>query len=682
MADDENIIEPAPFTRAETQQPKPGFRLRPVPAALGIVFLLLALAAAFMFGASAVRFNIQPQPETLRISSGFFSWRFGERFLMLPGTYRIRATLAGYEPLASDVKVSGQSSQVFSFKMHKLPGILTIATTPDVHAEVFVDQKLVGKTPITLASITVGVHDIRLKPQRYLTYDTEIDIKGQRIEQTINAPLKPAWSNIAIDSLPQGATVLVDNQEKGTTPTRIEILKGTHEIQLKKAAYKTWQSTIEVTAGNDQQLPKVVLIHADGKVNVTTEPAGANVTIGGRYRGQSPLEVALAPGKSYDVLFSKVGYAAEKRHITVQPGQGIVLDAHLNPVTGTVRLQVTPAGGELFVDGKSVGEPSRQLTLTSRKHHLKIVKAGYATWQTSITPQAGFVQQLMVTLQTTEQARVAAIPDKITTRSGLVLKLIIPGKLEMGAGRREPGRRANEIQKVVTLTRAYYLGVDEVTNAQYKQFDSGHDSGIFGRAVLGDDDRPVVNVSWDQAAQFCNWLSSRQGLPAAYVKQGSKWVAVTPMNNGFRLPTEAEWAWAARYAAGPHPTRFPWGDAMPPTGVDGNYADESARDMVPYIIEGYNDNYRGTSPVGSFPPNAFGIYDLAGNVSEWNNDYYSVAAPDGTLVDPLGPKSGEYHVIRGSNYTNGRFSELRWTFRDYGEKARPDVGFRVARYVK
>ena len=148
------------------------------------------------------------------------------------------------------------------------------------------------------------------------------------------------------------------------------------------------------------------------------------------------------------------------------------------------------------------------------------------------------------------------------------------------------------------------------------------------------------------------------------------------------MPTEAEWAWAARYARGAKPSRFPWGDNMPPEEIHANYADESAISMVPYHINGYNDTYRGPAPVASFDANEFGIHDLAGNVAEWMHDFYSIETPKEQLTDPLGPESGDYHVIRGSGYMHGRFSELRWTYRDYGDLPRADVGFRVARYLE
>ena len=251
----------------------------------------------------------------------------------------------------------------------------------------------------------------------------------------------------------------------------------------------------------------------------------------------------------------------------------------------------------------------------------------------------------------------------------------------MGAGRREPGRRSNEIVKDVQLTRPFYLAEKEISNKSFNLFDPGHDSGLLGRALLSEDDRPVVNISWDKAVRFCNWLSQKEGLAAAYEQKDGKWLLKQPSTTGFRLPTEAEWAWASRYASDT-PTRFPWGEAMPPPINSGNYADESAANMVPYHIKGYNDKFRGPAPSGTYPANDFGIYDLAGNVSEWIHDYYSIENYRETLVDPTGPTSGDYYVIRGSNYTHGRFSELRWTFRDYGSDPRPDVGFRIARYLE
>jgi formylglycine-generating enzyme required for sulfatase activity len=685
MAEQDNsnlAIEATPFARADTNGEKKKLALKPIPIALGSVFLALALSAMFMFTAKAVRFNISPAPESFNISKGFFSYQLGERFLMLSGEYEITARLTGYKDLLQAVTVGGDADQNFDFQMSKLPGILLLNTEPPVEAEIFIDQVSVGLSPVVIDEIEAGLHDISIQSERYLPYETEILIEGLRIEQALSATLEPAWAEVTFVTLPPAAEVSVDNIPGGTTPVTIEILEGTRQLEIKKSGYKIWQSEINVIHGQHVELPEVTLIKSDGKVAIKTNPPGVNITIGKRYRGQSPLSVTLAPGKSYDVLLSKAGYEQITRTIQVEPEQDVSLNLTLKPVVGVIRLQVQPAGGELFLDGKPAGEPTQQLTLTASRHIIEVRKEGYATYKTTVTPRPGLSQQLLITLQTDDEARTAAIPQQITTSNGDELKLILPGELKMGAGRRERGRRSNEIQKDVLLTRPYYLGVREVTNKQFKAFKPGHDSGVFGRALLTENDRPVVNISWYSAAQYCNWLSEQEGLPVAYEQKAGKWKIISPATTGYRMPSEAEWAWAARYATASLPLRFPWGDAMPPLEGAGNFADEAAAGMVPYHIVGYKDAYRGPAPVGSYTSNELGIHDLAGNVSEWISDYYSVELEREQLIDPMGPEHGDYYVIRGSNYTNGRFSELRWTFRDYGAEPRRDVGFRIARYLE
>jgi formylglycine-generating enzyme required for sulfatase activity len=106
--------------------------------------------------------------------------------------------------------------------------------------------------------------------------------------------------------------------------------------------------------------------------------------------------------------------------------------------------------------------------------------------------------------------------------------------------------------------------------------------------------------------------------------------------------------------------------------------------MLPTTLPDYNDSYPATAPTSSFLPNPLGILNLGGNVSEWIHDFYSIYPPGGSAPerDPLGPETGELHVILGSSWMDGNVTDLRLSYRDYGTDARPDVGFRIAKYAE
>ncbi len=220
---------------------------------------------------------------------------------------------------------------------------------------------------------------------------------------------------------------------------------------------------------------------------------------------------------------------------------------------------------------------------------------------------------------------------------GQELRLIEPLRIRMGASRREPGRRANETLREIELTRAHYLSTTEVTNRQFREFEPRHRSGAAKSHNLEIDHHPAVRVTWEQAAAYCNSLSQKESLPPAYVMKAGKLVGAEPMTTGYRLPTEAEWARAARFPAGTS-NKYPWGNALPVPAGSGNFADSSAEGLVPQTIPKYSDGFIATSPADSFEPNALGILNLGGNVAEWVHDYYTIYPPGSELVrDPLGP---------------------------------------------
>jgi formylglycine-generating enzyme required for sulfatase activity len=275
----------------------------------------------------------------------------------------------------------------------------------------------------------------------------------------------------------------------------------------------------------------------------------------------------------------------------------------------------------------------------------------------------------------------AGMAKSITSPQGAELVLVGPGRFTMGASRREPGRRANEVRREVQITRPFYMAVHEVSNREFREFASGHLSGAFGGYNLEIDHHPVVNVTWENAVRYCNWLSEKAGLPPVYVVRGGTLTPRSPLPYGYRLPTEAEWVWAARYPDSATAQKYAWGSSLPVPHQAGNYGDRSAENVLRGSIPDYRDGFPATAPVGSFKANALGIFNLGGNVSEWVQDIYAFAptAPGTVERDPIGPTTGPFHVIKGASWMDTSVTEIRLSYRDYGNTARPDVGFRIVR---
>ncbi|MFW2405797.1 MAG: PEGA domain-containing protein [Gammaproteobacteria bacterium] len=650
---------------------------------LGALGVLLAVAA-YLFTAQAVRIDVEPTDAEIKIVGGLFAPKVGGSYLLRRGEYRVLLNADGYRADRQEIEVLDAPNQSFDFVMRKLPGRIAVTTSPPVEARVFVDEEEIGTLPSDAFLVEPGEHSVRVIAERYLEFATTLTVEGRDVLQPLEVELQPGWGDVTLSSTPAGAEIFVDEEEVGITPATVPLMAGVRQLVVRTDGYKAWKKELTVEAGVPIELPPVALVEADGLLTVITSPAGAALSVDGRYRGTTPVEVELAPGRNYKVIASKAGFGTISRNIKLESRKGRTLRLTLEPRLGILRVSVDPADAELFVDGESRGAANQELSLPARPHKIEIRKAGYAPYITEISTQPGLPENLQVTLLTPEEAVLAATPSTVATADGQTLILVRPaGEFQMGAPRREQGRRPNEAQHRVKLTRPFYLGSVEVTNSRFQAFKPKHTSGAEKYRQLAIGNHPAVMLSWEEATGYCNWLSSKDGLPPAYVFENGDIVLAQPVTTGYRLPTEAEWAWAARFTGGGGQSKYPWGDRMPPPENAGNFADQSARAVLPNALSNYNDRFAITAPVGSFAPNPIGIYDLGGNVAEWVNDRYTVyTQPKGIKIDPLGPDKGQYHVIRGSGWRHSSIGELRYAYRDFGDRGRLDVGFRIARYAE
>ena len=312
------------------------------------------------------------------------------------------------------------------------------------------------------------------------------------------------------------------------------------------------------------------------------------------------------------------------------------------------------------------------------------------TWQLAQWPAKLFPQvQLDVVVDDTPD--MALIPAGTFTMGSMVASIV---------GTDKSDGLTNATPHPVTLS-AFYLGRTETTYADWVAvrtwaLDSARGAGVYDfGATLGEgkgDTHPVQTVSWYDVVKWCNAKSEREGLTPVYYTNDAQTLVYRTGNvdvtaaqvkwgaSGYRLPTEAEWEYAAR--GGASGQRFTWGDTI--THVQANYWSSASLAHDVSATRGYHPTYATggepyTSPVGVFAANGYGLSGMVGNVWEWTWDWYG-SYGSGAVTDPRGAASGTNRVFRGGCWDLEAAYARSAYRRNYGPDNRTDsLGFRPAR---
>jgi formylglycine-generating enzyme required for sulfatase activity len=522
-----------------------------------------------------------------------------------------------------------------------------------------------------------------------------------------------------------------------------EVDAGEHLVTVNNLYYKQRSLKIIVKRGEKKQL-NIDLEPILGSLNITADPMGSVAKVNGEIVGSTPLRLEQAGGR-YKVEINNPDYELiyEELEIT-NKSENVVRNYKLIPKKAFLKVNLSPAGGSLLLNGKKVDSAGRIEIPSKTPITLSYVKDGYfseiekltlspneeRTISFKLKPEIGSVD-----VRSNPSASVL-VNGKVVGKTPITIKLpAIRHNIKLSKnGYRSvvksvtpSGKSSRKIDVILLTEMAARLAeapkeYKNVGGVELKLFspskftmggarhEAGQRANEFQRIVnlrkpfyagkfevtneqfarydgkssgVSGANMPVTSVSWLQAISYSNWLSFKEGLKPFYKIVNGKYSGFDRSSDGYRLLTEAEWEWLARKALRQKQTTFTWGNSRTIPPMSGNIADENARGQVSRYVPNYNDGNEELAPVGSYKSEKSGLSDLTGNVSEWVHDFYSLVPPDSKTVelDPVGSRDGTLHVIKGSNWRSGTTTELRAAFREGMASGRDDLGFRVGRYL-
>lgn len=646
----------------------------------GLVLLLLITALFVVSRGTRVEVMTEEAKElaTVKTSEG---WAFsvGNTVYSLLGNPVVTVSAPGFKT-ATSVIGPHHLGKVFPLELQELPGRLMMKISGDQEYLEKTIWHLNGNaaalSPVLDVELQAGSYTVTINNPFFQPKEMGVEIK--RHEQlNLQVDLQPLDGKLSISSEPAGATVFLDEQEIGATPLELEQPGGRYNLLVKAENYVDTVELLEITHSNTEVNRNYLLVRKKAEVALDLRPMGGTLLVNGIQTDNREMTGPLLLDATIEhrLTYMKPGYYSKSKTVLLAADEKKRVALHLEPEMGNVAITSSPPAS-IWIDGKDYGHSPLTISLPAVSHTILMKRPGYRMVSKVVQPQGGRTQKISVTLLTEYQARLKEAPREVTNQAGIRMKLyVVQDSFTMGAPRSEKGQRANEFQRRPRLTKPFYASLFEITNGQFAGFNRQRAGTV--------ENNPVTSISWHEAAAFCNWLSKKENINPFYITQHGKVSGFNPHSDGYRLLSEAEWEWLSRKSGKKQQTIFTWGNGMiiPPQAA--NVADESAKGQVRFYVPNYRDGFPGVANVGSVNREPSGLYDMAGNVSEWVHDVYSSIPPtsDTPLSNPLGPQQGHAHVVKGANFRSGTLSTLRPSFREGLTAGRDDVGFRIARYL-
>jgi eukaryotic-like serine/threonine-protein kinase len=480
---------------------------------------------------------------------------------------------------------------------------------------------------------------------KYDKHDFEFTVASGKETRIPKIALRRSKAMVSIDSVPPGCAFELsdgENVKTGTAPTKFEWPTGACDIvfhygKLEKKVPFVVERDVENTIRGE---------FLTRTVRMTSIPPGAEIICDGDVVGKTPKDVPLLEGK-HQIVARFAPWPDDSREVVVG-SNGAEPIAFAFP-TGNVKIFTNPRGAEVYLGGRKVGDTR---------------DANYS----DDLPPGDYV----FTLKIPQQQRYKPIDVKVSVKAGEIKK--VPITFEERPGPRSGEPWINSLgMNFAPVGENLLAGVWLVRVRDYAAYAAEVGKERAPADFAQDENHPVIRVNWEDANAFCEWLTNHER-------------ALSKLDEGqvYRLPTDAEWSLLAGLPAenGDTPEKrdgmvkdFAWGGpkAWPPPANFGNYADTSLRQGTTQrarsavIINNYNDGFAYTSPVGAFPPNSLGLFDVTGNVWQWVDDSYNG-----------GRQKKDWGVLRGGCWATNKQEELRLGYRNVVSRDERDVifGFR------
>ena len=642
----------------------------------GIISILFVISYFFIILSKGTKIIVYPKDarNTAKIiPNNFFDIGYGQFIYSFSQSPSFKIIAKDYKELETFIPKEKKGIS-FEVTLEELPAVVNLSIKNKLDdTKWFINGEFVKTGEKLSKEVLPGEYEIIIDhPLHKKKILKKTMKKNEKFVELISLERLNAILNIK--TTPAGSEVFINLKKIGLSPLIFKTQGGKHKVKIKKDSYQEIEEDILISNKNVINDRNYILEKIKSSLLVNAMPPNGKLLINNIIYDHNK-KIDLNSDTKYQIIYSKKGYKDYKKTFKLKPNETRNIKLNLKKEFGTVNFISNPKA-EVWINNNFVGITPFTKKLQTFEQKIEIQKKEYRTYTNKIVPNKTSKKVIDITLIKEATAKLQESKPQFTNQSGINFKLFNPKNdtTKLGSERQERGQRANESVRTVKLSKPFYVSTYEITNEQFSKYS---DRNVDRKKL----NFPVKNISWLEAAKFCNWLSAKEDLPKFYNIEGEKLKSFNSESNGYRLLTEAEWEWLARKANKKKSTYFSWGDSFIIPNNYMNIADESSKNSQKYYIKDYNDNYENVAPIGSFDMEQSGLYDLSGNLSEWVHDYYSVTFANEILNDPLGKLKGITHVVKGANWSSGTLTKIRPSYRENAIKGSDKIGFRVGKYL-